>query len=314
MDICNSPLKEKLSSLKDRACSSLRNPSEIEEKINADLKHAIHDILYDLMFSADVTSAVASVKKNKLIDGIEFTKRALLFGIEKQPYEQELISRLLSGCYEVFNDDEIEDGFQLILYRLPDVVLDVPFAPQILSKFISRAIYDEIIPPIFVKDAHVDNKKAKECMSLAFARTHSVDNKESNEHIWGPGDLTSVVSLKVAVDSLLDEYFENPGVNETTASFMELNVPSFFGEIIKRGVYKSISLGESTSTNLFSLLVHWTQINLISESHIKRGFNMSYAQLADLKIDVPNAGNILSKYQNFAIEKKLLPPNFIPVL
>jgi hypothetical protein len=51
-----------------------------------------------------------------------------------------------------------------------------------------------------VKDAHVDNVKAKECMSLTFAKTHALDETlEGLEHIWGPGDLTSVTNLKVEV-------------------------------------------------------------------------------------------------------------------
>jgi hypothetical protein len=70
----------------------------------------------------------------QLIDGIEFTKRALIFGIERQAYERELVSKLLSACYELFNDNEIEDGFQLLLFRLPDLVLDVPHGPSLLSK------------------------------------------------------------------------------------------------------------------------------------------------------------------------------------
>jgi programmed cell death protein 4 len=309
-------LKGSQKTLKERAAVSLQPHQEgfLEDKLNEELKDTIQDILYDLMYGGDVKSAVAAIKKNKMIDGIEFTKRALLFGIERQAYEMELISRLLSSCYEIFNDNEIVDGFQLMLFRLPDVVLDVPHAPSILSKFISRAIYDEIIPPIFVKDAHVDNVKAKECMSLAFAKTHSLDEKkEGLEHIWGPGDLSSVKNLKIAVDALLEEYLENPDIKESTKDFVELNVPSFFGEIIKRGLFKSIGMNEKARTDFLKLIDHWFQINLISEGNIKRGFSMAYSQLPNLIIDVPNAGKILPSLQDVAIEKKLLPAHFKPI-
>jgi len=299
--------KKPLSELKVRACSYV-NPETISflDQLNLRLKNVIHDILFDLMYSGDVNTAVTVVKNNKLIDGIEFTKRALLFGIERQAYERELISRLLSSSYEIFNDNEIVDGFQLMLFRLPDIVLDVPHAPSILSKFISRAIHDEIVPPIFIKDAHVDNVKAKECMSLTFAKTHALDEtKEGLEHIWGPGDLTSVDSLKIEVDTLLDEYLENPDIKETTEAFVELNVPSFFGEVIKRGLFKSIGRNEQSRNNFIKLLENWFQINLISEGHLKRGFSMTYSQLPNLRIDVPNAGKILPAILNTAIEKKI---------
>jgi len=141
-----------LNELKQRACSYTGSDPEIlVHKIDEDIKHSIQDILYDLMHSGDIPTAVEQVKSNKLIDGIEFTKRALLFGIERQAYERELISRLLSSCYEIFNDNEIVDGFQMMLFRLPDIVLDVPHAPSILSKFLSRGIYDEIVPPSLSK-------------------------------------------------------------------------------------------------------------------------------------------------------------------
>jgi hypothetical protein len=302
--------KKSLNELKELATNSLRNNS-FQDKINEDLKNEIHDILYDLMYSGDVPGAVATIKSNRRIDGIEFTKRALLFGIERQPYERELISRLLSACYSIFNDDEITDGIQLMLFRLPDVVLDVPHAASILAKFISRAIYDEIIPPIFVKEAHVDNVKAKECMSLAFAKTHALDEtREGLEHIWGPGDLTSVVSLKIAVDNLLEEFLENPDVQDSTQAFIELNVPSFFGEVVKRGLFKSIGLNDKARDDFVALLDHWVQINLISEGHLKRGFTMAKAQILDLRLDVPHAEKILASLRDTVIEKKLLPAGF----
>jgi len=306
------PIKKKydLNELKERACS-YKDPEGLVNKMNEDIKHSIQDILYDLMHSGDIRTAVAQVKSNKLIDGIEFTKRALLFGIERQAYERELISRLLSSCYEIFNDNEIVDGFQMILFRLPDIVLDVPHAPSILSKFLSRGIYDEIVPPIFVKDAHVDNVKAKECIALTFAKTHAPDEtKESLEHIWGPGDLTSVVSLKIEVDTLLEEYLDNPDIKETTEAFVELNVPSFFGEVIKRGLYKSIGKNETAQNDFIKLLESWFQSNLISEGHLKRGFSMANQHLADFQLDVPLAGSLLSAMQSKAIQKKLLPENF----
>lgn len=310
MDIPVKKQKYDLNELKERACS-YQDPEGIVNKLNEDIKHSIQDILYDLMHSGDIKTAVAQVKTNKLIDGIEFTKRALLFGIERQAFERELVSRLLSSCYEIFNDNEIVDGFQMVLFRLPDIVLDVPHAPSILSKFLCRAIYDEIVPPIFVKDAHVDNVKAKECISLTFARMHAPDEtKESLEHIWGPGDLTSVVSLKIEVDTLLDEYLENPDIKETTEAFVELNVPSFFGEIVKRGLFKSISKSEKAQADFLKLLNSWFQSNLISEGHLKRGFSMAYQQLADFQLDAPLADTYLASLQTKAIQQKLLPENF----
>jgi len=77
----------------------------------------------------------------------------------------------------------------------------------------------------------------------------------------------------------------------------------FFGEVIKRGLFKSIGRNEQSRNNFIKLLENWFQINLISEGHLKRGFSMTYSQLPNLRIDVPNAGKILPAILNTAIEK-----------
>jgi len=301
---------ESLNTLRSRAKSN-GQPSVSASAV----RHAIQDILYDLMYSGDIAAAVDSINKNKMIDGIEFCKRALIFGIERQPYERELISRLLSACYEIFNDNEIVDGFQIILFRLPDIVLDVPHAPLILSKFLSRAVYDEIVPPVFIKDATIDNAKAKECMALTFGTTHSVDGKESMEHIWGPGDLTSVTSLKIEIDTLLEEYLDNPDIKETTDAIIELNVPSFFGEVVKRGLFKCLDKSEDSWDTFIKLLQNWFEMNLISDDLINRGFSMAFSRINEIKIDVPNAESFLVEIQKKAVIANILQSNFeIPVL
>jgi len=273
-------------------------------------KAKILEILYELSYTGAVKEAVALVERDKSIEGIEFAKRALIFGVEHSSYERELISRLLSAAYDIFEGGEILDGFQLLLYRLPDLVLDVPTAPQILAKFISRAIYDEILPPAFVKDAIVDNEHAKESLSLAYATTHSVE-KRRLEHIWGPGDLTSVEQLKEAVDTLLREYFENPNPVEAASSVKELNAPSFSGQIIKQALRIALEKNtEEARKNVIHLLTSWHKMNLVSDSHVARGFANMSNQLEDLKLDVPNAPQMFGQLVSQAIENKLLSSSF----
>jgi len=254
----------------------------------------------------------SSRKKN--IEGIELTKRALIFGIERQPYERELVSVLLSQAYNIFGGTEIQDGFQLLLFRLPDLVLDVPEAPQVLAKFVSRAIYDEILPPAFIKDAQVDNNLAKETMSLAFAMTHSTDEKRRLEHVWGPGDLTSVESLKSAVDSILIEYFANPDIDAATAAVKALNVPSFSGQIIKRGLVKALEHTEVSRDSIINLFVAWHKSSLMADGSFKRGFGAAWRQIDDIKLDVPSAPKVMTELQSLAVQRKLLPADFKSIL
>jgi len=277
-------------------------------------KMLIQDILYEFMYSGDVDEAIAVIKQKKNIEGIELTKRALIFGVERQPYERELVSLLLSQAYNIFGGNEIQDGFQLMLFRLPDLVLDVPEAPQLLAKFVSRAIYDEILPPAFIKDAQVDNNLAKQTMSLAFAMTHSPDEKGRLEHIWGPGDMTSVDSLKAAVDGILVEYFANPDIDAATVAVKSLNVPSFSGQIIKRSLVKALEHTEVARDSIIKLFVHWHKTSLMGDGSFKRGFGAAWKQIDDIKLDVPSAPKVMGDLQALAVQGKLLPADFKPIL
>jgi programmed cell death protein 4 len=274
-------------------------------------KLKILSVLYELSDTGAVKDCVATIEQDKSIEGIELTKRALIFGIEHSSYERELISQLLSAVYDIFEGRELLDGFQLLLYRLPDLVLDVPNAPQILAKFISRAIYDEILPPAFVKDAIVDNNFAKETLSLVYAISFDSLEKRRLEHIWGPGDLTSVEQLKDAVESTLREYFENPDPVAAASSVKELNAPSFASQIIKQALRLAIDLNtEDAKKNVIALLASWHQINLMSDFHVERGFLNMSNQIDDLKLDVPNAPQMFTEIVHCAIENKILPATF----
>eukprot|EP01127_Copromyxa_protea_P003399 TRINITY_DN13214_c0_g1_i1.p1 TRINITY_DN13214_c0_g1~~TRINITY_DN13214_c0_g1_i1.p1 ORF type:complete len:333 (-),score=86.46 TRINITY_DN13214_c0_g1_i1:55-996(-) len=274
-------------------------------------KQKILEIFYELSGTGDVKEAISRIEKDKSIEGIEFTKRALIFGIEHSSYERELISRLLSAAYDIFEGGEILDGFQLLLYRLPDLILDVPTAPQILAKFISRALYDEILPPGFHKDAIVDNEHAKESLSLSYATTSNPIEKRRLQHVWGPGDLTSVEQLKEAVDALLKEYFENPNPVEAASSVKELNAPSFASQIVKQALRTALEKNTDDSRkNVIDLFNSWRKINLMSNVHFERGFANISGQLEDLKLDVPNAPQMFAQLVSQAIEHKLIPSSF----
>jgi len=107
------------------------------------------EIITEFIDSGELKGAVEEIKRRREIDGAEFVKRTLIWGIERKAYERELISKLLSGAYSIFQNKEMPSGFEIVLDRLPDLSLDVPDAPEVLGKFIARAIFDEVLPPVF---------------------------------------------------------------------------------------------------------------------------------------------------------------------
>jgi len=84
------------------------------------------EIITEFIESGELKDALEDIKKRREIEGAEFVKRTLIFGIERKAYERELISQLLSGAYSIFQNKEMPDGFEIVLDRLPDLSLDVP--------------------------------------------------------------------------------------------------------------------------------------------------------------------------------------------
>jgi len=152
-------------------------------------------------------------------------------------------------------------------------------------------------------------------MSLAFAINHSGEEQHRLEHIWGPGDMTSVDSLKKAVDAILVEYIANPDVDGATRSVKALNVPSFAGQVIKRAIVKALEHNNEASTDsVIKLFVSWNKTNLMGTGSFKRGFGAAWRQIDDIQLDVPNAKVVMVELQKLATEYKLLPSDFKPLL
>ena len=65
-----------------------------------------------------------------------------------------------------------------------------------LSKFIARAILDEALPPIFLELSGDEmSALAIECINLSNALLNTPHFGPRLSHIWGPGDLGSVIVL-----------------------------------------------------------------------------------------------------------------------
>jgi len=272
-------------------------------------KNAVLEIITEFIESGDLKEALEDIKKRVDIDGTEFVKRTLIFGIEHKAYERELISQLLSGAYTIFQSREMPDGFELLLVRLLDLVLDVPDAVDVLGKFIARAVFDEILPPVFLKEAKCTNDKASMALSLA----HELYEKDRKRlaHIWGPGDLSSVRRLRKEVDALLKEYLENKDIKDATFAVNSLNARSFNSQFIRQALTKALEANSpSARQDIVDLVASFHKSALVSPYDVHHGFNLTWRKIADIKLDVPNAEEMLKELTQKAKELKLLPADF----
>jgi programmed cell death protein 4 len=268
---------------------------------------AVLDLIVEYIESGDVSEALADLNAKKNIEGADFVEAALIFGVEHHAYERELISQLLSSAHEIFEGKGYEEGFQRILYNLPDISLDVPDAAEYVGLFGARAMYDDVLPPKFIKDAVVENEQAKLAVSLAFNVENDPSERSRLENVWGPASLSSVDRLRDEVNVILKEYLVSLDINEADRAIMELNSPSFMSQVVKQALYTAIESGNHKPKELMlELLTSWSKSALLSDYHLSHGFDLAVRNLDEIKLDVPHAEDILNGLIDSAKKRGLL--------
>lgn len=285
------------------------NPDSNTTTKTQEPSQAVLEIITEFIESGELKDALEDIKKRREIDGADFVKRTLIFGIERKAYERELISQLLSGAYSIFQTKEMPDGFEIVLDRLPDLSLDVPDAPEVLGKFIARAVVDEVLPPVFLEQAKINNPKAQASLSLA-QELYDKDRKLLY-HIWGGGDLSSVRRLRKVVDAFLSDYLENKEIEDASTAISELNAPTYNSQVIRQAI--TLALERNTSqarSDILDLISVLFKRGQFSEYDVLHGFELVWRKIHDIKLDVPNADAMLTELTNTAKSLRLLPESF----
>lgn len=267
-------------------------------------------VLREYFSSGEIEEALKSTKELQ-ISPAEFVKKAVTLAMEKQAFERELTSQLLTALTTTnFTSSDIEAGFQRTLDVIDDVVLDSPDAVEVLSKFIARAIVDEVIPPRFLKDAQAHNNNAKEAIALASALTTEKHRIDRLAHVWGPGDLGSVKRLKEETNTLLQEYLSSSDLNEADRCVRKLNAPSFHFQIVKQALRIALEKDGEDAKKLEALLAFFYKSGLVSQDHTVKGFHCVFDALNDFKLDFPNAEKQLQEISNTAVSGGWLPSDW----
>jgi len=282
--------------------------SNTQERSQNQPESNVLEIITEFIESGELKDALEDIKKRREIDGAEFVKKTLIFGIERKAYERELCSQLLSGAYSIFQK-EISNGFELVLNRLPDLTLDVPDAAEVLGKFIGRAIYDDALPPAFLHQAKADNPKALGALSLA-QELYDKDRKILY-HIWGGGDLSSVRRLRKVVDALLADYLENKGIEDASTAIFAISASSYNSQVIRQAITLSLERNSAQARkDITDLISNLYKRGQFSAYDVRHGFELVWRKLSDIKLDVPNAPEMLTELTQTALSLGLLPEGF----
>lgn len=164
----------------------------------------------------------------------EVIARSITMAADRDDKERELISRLISlGYGKIFSTFSITRGFHKLFRRLSDSILDCPdmedvnyynqHSLQILSKFLARAIADEVVPPAILYDP-VLTQNGPEVLKKTESILNMPHSLEMIEHIWGPraGVLSELTATRSFIIDTIREYYDSHDMDEVCYSGMLL--------------------------------------------------------------------------------------------
>jgi programmed cell death protein 4 len=122
-------------------------------------KRTIEPIIMEYFVSADVEDVIRNIQEIGAPEySYECVKRAVNMSLDKTDKERELISKLFSiGYPDTFSSNMLGKGFERLFELVDDIEKDAPAVREMLSKFLARAVIDEVVPPSFLSDAVVCN-------------------------------------------------------------------------------------------------------------------------------------------------------------
>jgi programmed cell death protein 4 len=122
-------------------------------------KKLVEPIITEYFVSGEIDDVLTNIQE---IDAPEYAyecvKRAVNMSFDKCDRERELVSQLLSiGYPDIFSSNMVGKGFERLFELVDEIEKDAPNARDLLAKFLSRAVVDEVLPPSFLSDAVICN-------------------------------------------------------------------------------------------------------------------------------------------------------------
>jgi len=303
-------------SVKDEGDPNYDSEEETNDQVviaKTDITSPIEVLIQEFLSSGDIEETMKGLKELKIDDTTSerFVAKSIVRAMEKQAYERELVSKLLSAVYNVaVKPDKIAEGFQAALNSLEDIILDNPDGVEMLAKFLARAIFDEVIAPAFLKKAETRSALAEQCLVDANGLLNQPFRSERLSHIWGAGDLSSVKRLKGEIDMMFEEYLNTGDLTEADRTVRELNARFFHPQLVKQGIVLALQKDGEHRKKILSLIQGLSKEDLVSQSHVNDGFTSCFESLDDIKLDLPTAPNNLKELVQSAKAAGILAADF----
>ncbi|XP_028412891.1 programmed cell death protein 4-like [Dendronephthya gigantea] len=237
---------------------------------------------------------------------------AVTLAMEKKDAQREMASILISDLYgEVVTEDEISQAFMDVLDDLEDVTLDTPDAPEVLGKFIARAVADDCLPPAFVKN-YTEDTGAESLQRKALSRADVLLKMKHGmvrlDNVWGVGGgRRPVKQLIKKMVLLLKEYLSSEDIEEASRCLEELEVPHFHHELIYEAMVILLDKEDQrVGKKMVKLFKAFTLSNIVTPDQFTSGFERIYRSMEDLSLDSPHAYQILESFCSDCLRENVI--------
>ncbi|KAF3796600.1 Programmed cell death protein 4 [Nymphaea thermarum] len=276
-------------------------------------RKSITTIIEEYFTSGDIATASSDLLDlNSRVYNAYFVMKLISMAMDRHDIEKEMAAVLLSSLYsDVISSEQIATGFMKLLESADDLALDIPGAVDILALFVSRAVVDDILPPVFLshaKSSLPEGSKGAEAV-LAAEKLHlsTPHHAELLERRWGGSTHATVETAKSKITVLIDEYIRSGDMQEALRCVRDLALPFYHHEVVKRAMIVAIERNPVAESLVLQLLREAADEGLISSSQMSKGFARVSESLDDLTLDVPSARDIFQSLVRVATKEGWLP-------
>ena len=268
-----------------------------------DFKRHVNGLVRELFASESLEEFIDDVAR---LDApamhFEVIRRVVALAIERNDRARELASRALTGLATtgVTSSAQIAKGFERLFELADDLELDTPRAKDYISRFLARAVADEVVPPAFLMDPRVQDlggdivSHAKTLLSIRHGHARLSRVWQPNEDLVAtPAQEEVTPLLKTEVKLILAEYLNSGDINEAVACVRRLEAPHFGHEVVKRAIVRALDGRETERAMMSTLLAELHAHGALSTAQIEIGFQRLADEADDLELDTPGARRVL---------------------
>lgn len=231
--------------------------------------------------------------------------------IDHKALHCEMTSVLLSELYSrLLQHEDIKEGFNEVLGNLSDLVIDAPHAPEVIGKFMARAVADDCLPPRYIQDykKKAECKNSEEAISKADLLLNQKHGLVRLDNIWGTGGgIRPVKSLKKKMVMLLKEYLSSGDIAEATRCLKDLDVPHFHHELIFEAINMVIEKSTDRAADMImKFLKSISDAVIVTPDQLNKGFERIFDGISDICLDVPNAYTLLDNFATLCHKENIV--------